>query len=169
MSKTTQDNPHAKLWELIKDIKFGMLAHRHADEGLHAHPLTTQNGGEDQGSTLYFFVPLSGEIATRVRVDDSVNVSYADPGRDSYVSISGRATVRRDEALAERLWTKMAEAWFPQGPRDPELAILAVEIHEAEFWDVTDSKMVQLFKMARAAATGHPPKDMGEHREIRMH
>ncbi len=167
--KTAHDNPHARLWELIKDIRFGMLTHRHVDDRLHAHPLTTQNKDGDRAGTLYFFVPRSGEIAMRVRHDDSVNVSYAHPGKDSYVSVSGRATVTHDAALAERLWSKLDEAWFPQGPTDPELAILAVEIHDAEYWDVKDSKMVQLFKLARAATTGRPPQDLGEHREVHMH
>ncbi len=36
-------NAHAKLWDLIKDTRFGMLVHRHGDGLLHSHPLTTQN------------------------------------------------------------------------------------------------------------------------------
>src|SRR4051812_47535661 len=35
--------PQQHLWEMIKDIRFGMLTHRHPDGGLHSHPLTTQN------------------------------------------------------------------------------------------------------------------------------
>ena len=31
----------ATLWELIKDIKFGMLTHRHDNGMLHSVPLTT--------------------------------------------------------------------------------------------------------------------------------
>ena len=62
----------------------------------------------------------------------------------------------------------MAKAWFPGGPTDPDLALLQVRITQAEYWDVTDSKMVQLAKMAKAAVTGEPPRNMGEHKELRM-
>jgi hypothetical protein len=43
-----------------------------------------------------------------------------------------------------------------------------VRIVHANYWDVKESKIVQLFKMAMAAATGKPPVSMGEHAEVRM-
>jgi hypothetical protein len=44
--------------------------------------------------------------------------------------------------------------------------LLAVRIVEAEYWDVDDSKMVQLLKMAKAAMTGETPKNLGEHKKL---
>ncbi|MDP3827291.1 MAG: general stress protein, partial [Polaromonas sp.] len=38
---TTNTSDQQTLWDLIKDIKFGMLTHRHTDGMLHSHPLTT--------------------------------------------------------------------------------------------------------------------------------
>jgi general stress protein 26 len=60
----------------------------------------------------------------------------------------------------------MAKAWFPNGPADPNTGLLAVHIEEAEYWDVDDSKMVQLLKMAKAALTGGVPKNLGEHKKV---
>jgi hypothetical protein len=60
----------------------------------------------------------------------------------------------------------MAQAWFPGGPTDTDLALLSVRIRYAEYWDVKESKMVQLFKMAKAAVTGQQPRGMGEHKEM---
>ena len=160
--------PLETLWDLIKDIRFGMFTHRNAAGMLHAHPLTTQNQSVDEGATLYFFVPRDGEIVRAIAQDAQVSVSYADPGDDSYVSVSGEARVDEDQAKKDELFTPMAKAWFPAGPTDPNLALLAVRLHHAEYWDVDDSKMVQLFKMAKAAVTGGPPKNLGEHKELRL-
>ncbi|WP_198971556.1 pyridoxamine 5'-phosphate oxidase family protein [Xylophilus sp. ASV27] len=165
---TQHESTHAKLWDLIEDIRFGMFTHRHPGGGLHSHPLTTQNQSIDEDATLYFFVPRSGEVASHMAADGNVNLAYAHPGKDRYVSITGTARIAQDPATVERLWTKMAEAWFPKGPNDPDLALLAVRIEEAEYWDVTDSKMVQLYKMAKAAVTGKPPQDMGEHATLKV-
>jgi hypothetical protein len=33
---------------------------------------------------------------------------------------------------------------------------------------VKESKLVQLYEMAKAAVTGKPPVDLGEHGEVRM-
>lgn len=164
MTKTTTD--HGKLWDLIKDTRFGMLTHRHADGQLHSHPLTTQNRDVDAVATLYFFVPKDGDIARHVATDPAVNVAYANTGDDSYVSVSGRAALCEDQALKEALFTTMAKAWFPNGPTDPNLGLLAVSVVEAEYWDVDDSKMVQLYKMAKAAITGEAPKNLGEHKKV---
>lgn len=163
------DTPaHETLWKLIKDIRFGMLTHRTATGTLHAHPLTTQNRSLDEQAELYFFIPKSGELYERLLTDGEVNVSYADPGEDSYVSLSGQARFVDDVVMKETLWSTAAQAWFPGGYADPDLALLAVRIRHAEYWDVDDSKMVQLFKMAKAAVTGEPPQHLGEHRELTL-
>jgi general stress protein 26 len=98
-----------------------------------------------------------------------VNVVYADPGKDSYVSVSGNARVVDDMARKEQLWSKMNDAWFPRGPTDPDVALVEVQIIQAHYWDIDDSKIVQLFKMAAAAVTGSPAQNLGEHAAVRMH
>ena len=159
---------HETLWKLIKDIRFGMLTHSTATCMLHAHPLTTLNRSVDAQADLYFFIPKTGELYERLLTDGEVNVSYADPGQDSYVSLSGQARFVDDLAQKEALWSPAAQAWFPGGHTDPELALLAVRIRHAEYWDVDESKMVQLFKMAKAAITGQPPRELGEHKELTL-
>jgi general stress protein 26 len=157
---------HQTLWNLIKDIKFGMFTHRSQAGMMHAHPLTTQNKSVDESATLYFFIPNNGEIAKAIATDPQVCVSYADPGSDSYVSASGDASLVQDQAKKEELFTSFAKAWFPGGATDPNLGLLTVRIRHAEYWDVDESKMVQLFKMAKAAFTGDTPGKLGEHKEV---
>lgn len=163
-----QTAAHATLWKLIKDIRFGMLTHRLASGMLHAHPLTTLNQHIDEKTELYFFIPQSGALYERLLTDGEVCVTYTDPDADSYVSLSGQARFVDDRALKESLWSPMAKAWFPGGVSDPDLALLVVRIRHAEYWDVNDSKMVQLFKMAKAAIKGEPPRDLGEHKELTL-
>ena len=158
-----------RLWSLVKDIRFAMFTARHASSGhLHSWPMTTQNTKLDEDSSLWFFMSRKNEAVTDIVGDPIVNVVYADPGSDSYVSVSGDAAVVNDAAKTKQLWSKMAEAWFPHGPNDPDLALIQVRIVHANYWDVKESKIVQLFKMAKAAATGQPPTRMGEHAEVRM-
>lgn len=159
---------HQTLWHLIKHIKFGMLTHRHSNGELHSHPLTTQNKSADEGSQLYFFISRYSEMARQLPLDPNVNMSYADPSKDSYVSLSGLATIVDDQPKKEALFSPMSEAWFPAGATDPNLALLKVEIHHAEYWDVKESKMLQLAKMAKAVITGETPQKLGEHKELNL-
>ena len=155
------------LWKLIKDIKFAMLTHRHTDGTLHAHPLTTQNRSLEPGDPLYFFVSKKTEVGSRLRADGNVCVSYCDLKEDRWVSVSGHATVSEDAGMKKRLFNALSKAWFPGGAEDPDLELVEVRIHAAEYWDIKETKTTQLMKMATAAVTGHPP-EMGEHRELRV-
>ena len=164
----TANTPEKTLWTLIKDIKFAMLTHRHTDGQLHSAPLTTQNKADDEGTALYFFISHNSEMAGCIAKDGNVNVAYAHPGDDRYVSVSGHATIVEDQTKKDYLFTSFAKAWFPGGATDPDLALLQVNIGHAEYWDVKESKMMQLAKMAKAAMTGEPTKKLGEHKELNL-
>lgn len=164
----TSSSNQQTLWTLIKDIKFGMLTHRHANGVMHSVPLTTQNKASDEGNELFFFVSRKGELAKSMAHDASVNISYADPGDDNYVSVSGQGSILEDQAKKDELFNVFAKAWFPGGATDPDLALLKVKIGHVEYWDSKDSKMVQLVKIATAAITGNPPKNMSDHQEFSL-
>jgi general stress protein 26 len=165
---TSSQDPHKRLWELIKHTRFGMLTHRHGNGSLHAHPLTTQNKSLEPDMTLYFFVSKKTELGQRLAADGNVNVSYSDTEKDSYVSISGQASVNDDPRLKAHLFNALAKAWFPGGAADPDLELVQVRITSAEYWDIKESKTTQLYKLAKAAVTGNPP-EIGEHREMQAH
>ena len=155
------------LWDLIKDTRFCMLSHRHADGTLHSHPLTMQNKALDEGNIVWFFVNRKTEVGQRLRQDGNVNLSFANLKDDTWVSITGTATVLEDLGKKKELFdAPIDKAWF-QGPEDPDLELVQVRIDEAEYWNVKENKLLQLFKMAKAAATGVPPK-LGEHKELQL-
>lgn len=166
-----ESNDRDKLWDMVKDIKFAMFTTRHGDNGhLHARPMTTQNGKGDENDKVWFFMARDSDAAQDVEQSPEVNLAYVDPGKDVYVSVSGTAAVVDDDAKKKDLWNKVTEAWFPQGPDDPNLALVCVTITHADYWDVKSSKLVQLFAMAKAAVTGDgPPKDLGDHGRVQMH
>ena len=168
MSKQDRD-PKAHLWDLIKDIKFGMFTTRHSNGHLHSRPMTTQNQSVDEDTALWFFVSRNSDATKDLVNDPSVVMTYADPGKDSYVSVSGHARLVEDMAKKKQLWSKMTQAWFPGGVDDPDLGLLRLDISHADYWDVKTNKVVQLLKMATAAVSGKPPKDMGEHQRVDMH
>lgn len=166
---TNTSNSREQLWDLIKDIRFAMFTTQHNINGhLHSRPMTTQNKAIDEDDRLWFFMSRKDGPVDDLGTESEVNVAYADPSKDRYVSVSGRARVVNDPAKARELWNKMAEAWFPGGVDDPSLALVQVTISHAHFWDVKESKLTQLYEMAKAAITGKPPTDLGESGEVRM-
>lgn len=148
----------------IKDVKFGMLTTQDEHGMLTSRPLTSQQ--VDNDGNLWFFVSDREAFTHQLADNPSVNVAFADVDDHLYVSVSGRGELLRDRAKAEELWNPAVKAWFAQGLDDPHLALLKVHIQSAEYWDTANSKMVTLFAMAKAAITGKPPTNVGEHRHL---
>jgi general stress protein 26 len=167
MNETTDSTAERqrKLFDMIKDVKFAMFTTHKPQGHLHSRPMTTQNKSLDDDA-LWFFMSRSEAPVSELRGDQQVNVSYANPGSETYVSVSGIARVVEDLAKKQALWNKGAEAWFKGGVNDPDFALVKVTIEHADYWDVKDSKIVQLFKRAEAAVTGKEPQ-LGEHGHIR--
>jgi general stress protein 26 len=154
-----------KLNGLIKDIRIAMLTTHDRDGFLRSRPMVTQNVPFD--GTLWFFMRASGETSDEIKNNQQVNTSYADHDKSIYVSLSGEAEIVRDSQKAKELWNPFVQAWFPNGPEDPDLALLKVTVLQAEYWDSSSSKMVRLFTMLKAAVTGERP-DMGENKKLQF-
>ena len=142
---STRTKQLEKLYEMIEDIGIAMLTTASADGTLRSRPMATQPTEID--GHLWFFTAADTGKVDEIQREHHVSVSYAAPARDRYVSVCGFASVIRDEAKIKKLWQPSMRPWFPDGPDDPNLALLDVRIEEAEYWDHTSSKMVQLFKM----------------------
>ncbi|MFY1828787.1 pyridoxamine 5'-phosphate oxidase family protein [Myxococcus fulvus] len=140
------------LGELIHGIKVAMMTTVDADGSLHSRPMWTQD--HDFDGELWFFTREHSHKVDEVEQDHHVNVSFSDPARERYVSVSGRCRLVKDPRKLRELWSPALKAWFPDGMDDPELALLCVRVERAEYWDTPSSRMVQLVGMVKAALTG---------------
>ena len=141
-----------KLGELIRNIEFAMLTTVDADGHLRSRPMATQKAEFD--GDLWFFTHASAPKVEEIEREHNVNVSYAKPEQQRYVSVSGKARVVRDRAKIDELWSPELKAWFPAGTDDPDIALLQVRVEQAEYWDTPSSKMVHLAGFLKAVATG---------------
>jgi general stress protein 26 len=143
----------ARLKELIEDIRIAMMTTRDADGTLRSRPLQTLRCADE--GTLWFFTSASSpKVAEAAAGGWQVNLSYANPEKQDYVSVSGLATLSRDRKLMEALWSKWVEVFFPKGVDDPDLALLRVDIEKAEYWDSPGTAIGRAFALTRALVTG---------------
>ncbi len=153
-----------KLWELIKATKFAMLTTEDGGE-LRSRPMAASQSSFD--GTLWFFTRASAHKVDEVRSDQRVGVSYADPDKQNYVSMSGQATLVRDQAAIDAHWGESLRTWFPKGKEDPDVALLKVEVSQAEYWDAPNSTMLHAYGYVKARLTGTPPAG-GENEKVGM-
>ncbi len=160
----TRENDLEKLRELVKDIDFCMLTT--IDEGgdLHSRPMSS-NGDIDENGDIWFFTSASSLKVSEIEKLPKVNVSFADPDNQRYVSVSGTAQLVRDRAKIDELWRPEFKIWFPKGKEDPEVALLRVSLEKAEYWDSPSSTIGYALSFVSSLVTGKEP-DMGENRKV---
>jgi general stress protein 26 len=166
MSEEPNHNKNVKkLREMIKDIKFAMLTTLEADGTLRSRPMATQAAEFD--GELWFFTNADAPKVDEVQQHlPQVNVSYAQPNDQKYISVSGTAQLIRDRQKIEELWNPLYKAWFPQGLDDPNLALLQVRVDKAEYWDSPASSVVRLVGFVKAVVTGEPIGSGGDNQKI---
>src|SRR6185369_3534022 len=81
----TQSEDLQKLRDLVKDIDFCMLTTIDENGDLHSRPMSA-NGEIDPNGDLWFFTGVSSHKVSEVSGTPKVNVSFADPKNQRYVS-----------------------------------------------------------------------------------
>jgi general stress protein 26 len=145
-----QEENVRKLRELIKGIKVAMLTTAEDDGSLRCRPMLMLDVEFD--GDLYFFTKASAPKVEEVERDRHVCVSYVASQDQRYVSMSGLARVLRDRAKMEEFWAPELKAWFPDGLKDPELALLWISVSQAEYWEGPSGTLVNMAGVKAMAA-----------------
>ncbi len=163
MSAYNHSSQVAELKSKIKAIRFAMFTTIDAEGKLVSVPMTNQE--MDGDGNLWFFTSTETALWENIVAHPEVNLSFAEPNDNVYVSISGRAERVVDRAKIHAMWNPAVQAWFPHGPDDPHAMLVRVVSDTAEYWDSSASTMVQMFNMAKAVLTGTTPAET-EHAKI---
>lgn len=149
-----------KFKELVKEINICMfITNNSGDEQTHTRPMATIEV-EDNG-TLWFYTDVRSIKVEEVEKEQEVHLTYAHPGKESYLDVWGGAKLVTDRKLIKEKWSPVVKAYFPKGEDDPNLALLKITPRDCYYWESETGKMVQFFKMAVAAATGNPEVAQG--------
>ena len=141
-------DPIKKLRKLIKGIPVAMLTTSAADGSLRSRPMAAP----DYDGELWFLTRYHSPKSEEIQENQKVNVSYASPKDERFVCVSGTATLAQDPAKVKELWRGKFKAWFPEGKKDPDLAVLKVKVDRVEYWDRSENRMVDLPRFAPTAA-----------------
>jgi general stress protein 26 len=157
-------NELQKLADLIGESQIAMLTTAEPNGLLRSRPLVTLQ--LDSESRLWFFISVTSPKISEIAQHPEVNLSYSDPDKQDYVSVSGAAEIVRDRQKMRELWTPWVEPYFPKGIDDPDLALLCVRIAQAEYWNAPETNVERLYGFAKAIATGDT-QALGEHQKVR--
>jgi len=166
MSDLAEDRK--KIWDLIKGAHSALLVTVGQDGQLDSRPMGCLQ--TDLDKTLWFLTFRHSLKVSEIARDDRVLVSYAKPQRYEYVSLSGRAQIVEDKQRLREFWSEGLRVWFPNGPNDPELALLAVQVEEAKYWTNVASVASYAWAYVKAAVTRQSPSpsEIGDVKDVRF-
>lgn len=140
------------LREMMHDIPVAMLTTVARDGSLNSRPMVNVNDTFD--GDLWFFTAYDDPKVAEIAANSAVNVSFAAPAKGRYVSAAGTAELVRDAKRIELHWTDACEPWFPNGPQDPNLGLLKVNVESAAYWDQQRGAMIAVAGFFKRLVTG---------------
>jgi len=155
-----------KLYELIKEIKVAMMTTIEPDGTLHSRPMW--NHKADSAGDLWFFTRERSPKVRELSKDSQVNLAYANPDSQDYVSVSGKAEIIRDQSKVKEFWTEGLRTWFPKGPDDPDIALIRIHPTGGEYWDSPSKTVMQLYGYAKARLTGESPNELADNKKVSL-
>jgi general stress protein 26 len=155
-------NSEDRVRDILEKSRVGMLT-THGALGLRARPLDAR---PDRGAgVIQFVTDVRGLKDDEIEADARVCFTVIDTDDNAYLSVTGRASITRDNILAAKIWKKTDDVWWPDGPRDQYVRVLTIEPIKAELWDGPASTLVAVYEFAKARLTGAKP-DLGENRKV---
>jgi general stress protein 26 len=119
---------------------------------IHFCPMEVQE--VDHQGCLWFFSGADSVHNRQISADPQVQLIFGNPSKIEYLTVFGEATISKDTEKAKALWSKFVEAWFPEGPHDPNLTLIRVRPITSHFWDTENGKLVTFAKILTSAFTG---------------
>lgn len=167
MKRVNEANSDAikKVNELIKDIRIAMFTTVDDEGVVRSRPMATQQVEFD--GDLWFMTKSDTAKVEDVERYQQVNVGYADPGDNKFVSVMGSAEVLNDRAKIKELWNPFYKAWFPDGLDDPTIRLIKIEVEEVEYWDSPGGKVASVLGFVKSLVTGDQ-SDMGENETVKF-
>ncbi|WP_261134857.1 pyridoxamine 5'-phosphate oxidase family protein [Bacillus sp. Marseille-Q3570] len=113
-----------KVLSVLDRSKFGTLATVKNNKP-HSRYMTFHHDG------LTLYTPTDKDTHKAEEIDENPNVhillGYNGDGLgDAYVEVEGKAVIKKDGGLKEKLWTSHMEKWF-EGPDDPNYIVLEIQ------------------------------------------
>ena len=121
------------LHELASAFRDAMLVSRGLDGRLHARPMALAEMQPDFDAI--FSTNLESPKIKEIETNPEVLVTFQ--SRSQFASFHGTASVVRDRAEIDRLWSESWRVWFPKGKDDPNLCLLKVSADRGEYWDTS--------------------------------
>jgi general stress protein 26 len=151
---TQRSSDLRRLRELLAGRQTALFTTVAGDGSLVSRPMALRE--VDAEGQLWFITRDGSGKARESRFNHHVNAGFAPEGDETWISVSGLATLLYDPAQVARLWSPAMQVFFPDGPTDPDLCLIRLEPGRVDYWRGPDGLVGKALYFAMAAVTGDP-------------
>lgn len=119
--------------EVLTSFSTAMLTTLGEDRIPRARPMQVSN--VDGDNKVWFFTRLGSEKVDEIQADSTVGITMQGGGK--FLSLSGKASVVRDQDKINQLWKEPYQVWFPEGKESPNVTLLVIDPANGEYWDTS--------------------------------
>ena len=85
-----------------------------------------------------------------------MNFDFTDDQRSIKSTAKEFLAARYKPEKLRELWNPAAEAWFPDGPEDPNVGVLKFTASGGEYWDTPGGRIATVFSFIKSKVSGEP-------------
>ena len=137
---------------LLKDFDTVMLSSITSTGEIHSRPMAVQEPGDLPDCDLWFVTEKDSIKVDEIAGNDKVGVAGVRKDR-SYLTISARARIVKDQAEVRRLWKPDWKLFWPDGPEGHDIVIVKLQVLRAEYWE-PGGKLRVLIGLVKAMVGG---------------
>jgi general stress protein 26 len=134
MAVTPRSQSITRIAKMMADLDFCMLTTKSEDGYLRSRPMSNNGEVEFDGDVWFFSAADSRKVAD-IEADPLVELTYSDPERMLFISMSGEAAIVKDVAKKRELWVEDLERWFEDGPDSEDVVLIKVTASVVACWD----------------------------------
>ena len=122
MEKNLQSEDALKKFKkLVEEIRVCMFITNNETEHEHTRPMSAVDV-EDNG-TLWFYTDIRSVKVEEVATDKTVHLTFAHPGKESYMDVWATSSSVTDRAMIKEKWSAVVKAYFLNGADDPNVGL----------------------------------------------
>ena len=148
-------------WPRLDDVRAGML---NVNGG---RPVPMSHYPDRETNRIWFITAEGTDLVEALRAgpqDARYIIASGDGKLDARAD--GKASLSGNRDKLDEIWNAIAAAWFEGGRDDEDIALVCLDLSEAEIW-ATDGGLKFLYETAKANVTGQKP-DIGDQGVLRF-
>jgi len=145
------------LHELLEHFRTAMLITHTGDGHLRARPMVI--AGLEPSCLVWLISSDDSAKIHEIEKNRSVHLSMQREG-ETYLSLDGHADITEDQDKINELWREDYARYFPVGPDDPNIALIAITPERAEYWEYTGESRTGVLSSPDAFVHGTKPEEV---------